>query len=61
LVSGLEELKHASCASKNWRNIEASEAKRGWKATTENLRKGIPPVWRETFENGIPGGKCYSL
>jgi len=57
----LKELRQACCARKNWGNIEAARRREEGKPTTEDLRKEIPLVWRKTFENGIPGGKCYSL
>jgi len=54
-------MKKAGLGHKNGKYNQETRRREEGKAATEDLRKGIPLVWGETFENGIPGGKCYSL
>jgi len=61
LVLERKRVKKAGLGHKNGKYNQETRRREEGKAATEDLRKGIPLVWRETFENGIPGGKCYSL
>jgi len=60
-VLKLEKLKEAFCVSESCGDIKEKRQEPKKRKSTEDLRKGIPLVWRETLEDGIPGGKRYSL
>jgi len=61
LVLRLEGQKEAGFGDRNWRDMEEKRGREREITRTEELRKEIPLVWRETFENRIFGGELLSL